>query len=100
MTVRVRGPTWSIDHESGIAPARLTRPYVGLRPTTPQQAAGSRIEPPVLLPRAPTTQPAATRAAEPHAGPPPAWPRLAGVWASAGWGPATQGPVAGSVVVR
>ena len=61
---------WSSDHDSGITPARLTRPYVGLSPTTPQQAAGSRIEPPVSLPSVPRTNPAATAAAEPLDEPP------------------------------
>src|SRR5256885_13984285 len=72
MTVPVRGPRWSIDQENGITPARLTRPYVGLSPTTPQQAAGSRIEPPVSLPMAPATRPAATPPAQPLDEPPQA----------------------------
>src|SRR5690606_17502038 len=49
---------------------RLTRPYVGLSPTTPQNAAGCRTEPPVSLPRAMETYPAATAAAEPPELPP------------------------------
>jgi hypothetical protein len=81
-TVRVSGPRWSSDHDSGIAPARLTRPYVGLRPTTPQQAAGSRMEPPVSLPSAPSAKPAATAAAEPLLEPPAQWPGFHGFWTS------------------
>ena len=45
-------PTVSIELASGINPYRDTRPYVGLTPTTPQKAAGSRTEPPVSVPRA------------------------------------------------
>ena len=81
-TVRVSGPRWSSDHDSGIAPARLTRPYVGLRPTTPQHAAGSRMEPPVSLPSAPSANPAATAAAEPLLEPPAQWPAFHGFWTS------------------
>ena len=45
-------PTVSIELASGINPYRDTRPYVGLTPTIPQKAAGSRTEPPVSEPRA------------------------------------------------
>ena len=76
--MRVSGPTWSSDHDSGIAPARLTRSYVGLSPTTPQQAAGSLMEPPVSLPSAPTVNPAATAAAEPLLEPPAQCPDFHG----------------------
>src|SRR5947207_1078736 len=99
MTVRVRGPTWSIDQDSGITPARLTRPYVGLSPTTPQQAAGSRIEPPVSLPMAPATRPAATAAAEPLDEPPDAWPALQGFCTSPWCALSPNGPIASSVML-
>ena len=46
-------------------PARLTRPYVGLSPVSPQHDEGIRIEPPVSLPLAIGTRPAATAAPEP-----------------------------------
>src|SRR5207302_4305849 len=49
---------------------RETRPYVGLRPTIPESAAGRRIEPPVSVPRAPNAASAATTAAEPPLEPP------------------------------
>src|SRR5580658_2784643 len=39
-------------------------------PTTPQKAAGSRMEPPVSVPSAPKQRPAATAAAEPPEEPP------------------------------
>ena len=37
----------------GNTPVRLTRPNVGLIPTTPLTAAGTRIDPPVSVPTAP-----------------------------------------------
>src|SRR5580658_10272184 len=46
------------------------RPYVGLKPTTPQNAAGSRIEPPVSLPKPSGAMPAATAALDPPDEPP------------------------------
>ena len=64
-TVRVSGPAWSSDQLCGTIPARLTRPNVGLSPTTPQALAGMRIEPPVSEPRAAAHRPAATAAPEP-----------------------------------
>src|SRR5438128_1717238 len=51
-------------------PYREIRPYVGFRPTTPHSDAGWRTEPPVSVPRAHTTSPAATAAAEPPEDPP------------------------------
>ena len=51
-------------------PRALMRPCVGLSPTTPQQAAGMRSEPPVSEPRAPWTMPAATATAAPLDEPP------------------------------
>src|SRR5437762_11987754 len=46
------------------------RPYVGLKPTTPQKAAGWRTEPPVSVPNEPAASPPATAAAEPPDEPP------------------------------
>src|SRR5204863_10141498 len=51
-------------------PYRDSRPYVGLTPTTPQNDAGWRMEPPVSNPEASGTQRAATAAAEPPLDPP------------------------------
>ena len=48
-----------------MAPWRLTRPNVGRRPTTPQRAAGLRIDPLVSLPIANATPPAAVADAGP-----------------------------------
>src|SRR5678816_776681 len=63
-TVRASGPTLSCDHARGIAPYVLTRPLVGLKPTTPHSAAGVRIEPPVSEPSAAWQMRAATADAE------------------------------------
>ena len=64
------GPVWSSVHDSGTTPARLQRPYVGLRPAMPQSAAGPRIEPPVSEPSAPAHRPAARAVPEPLEEPP------------------------------
>ncbi|MCY1535037.1 hypothetical protein D9M68_704250 [compost metagenome] len=71
-------PMVSSDSQVSFMPSRNTRPTLGLNPTTPQYAAGRIIEPPVCVPRAAGTMPAATAAAEPLEEPP-------GVCASA-WG--------------
>src|SRR5215470_14542039 len=69
-TERAIGPGWSIECASGTIPCRLTRRYVGLRPATPQKAAGRVIEPPVCEPSAPRHMPQARAAAEPLLEPP------------------------------
>src|SRR3989344_7179034 len=53
-----------------IRPERDTAPYVGFRPTTPQNDAGWRIEPPVSDPKAAPHISAATAAADPPDVPP------------------------------
>jgi hypothetical protein len=45
-----------------------------LKPTTPQQAAGIRIEPPESLPSAASARPAASAAADPPLDPPASRP--------------------------
>ncbi len=67
---RAIGPSLSSVHDSAIAPRRDTRPYVGRRPVTPQNAAGVRIEPDVSEPIANGTRPAATAAPGPLELPP------------------------------
>ena len=57
------GPIWSKDEANATKPYLETKPYVGFNPTTPQKADGWRIDPPVSLPRAQGTIPAATAAA-------------------------------------
>src|SRR6266550_5801360 len=69
-TVRASGPTVSRVNESGIALARLRRPFVGFSPVTPQKCAGIRIEPPVSEPSAAGTSRAATADPEPDDEPP------------------------------
>ena len=64
-TPRQIGPSLSIDHESAIAPARLTRPKVGRSPEAPQRVEGETIEPSVSLPIVNPTSPATTAEAEP-----------------------------------
>src|SRR2546425_12515634 len=68
--LRAMGPSLSIVQESAMAPCRLTSPYVGRRPVTPQYAAGVRIEPEVSDPMAKGTRPAATAAPGPADDPP------------------------------
>src|SRR5438093_3744462 len=68
--LRAIGPILSSVHDSAIAPCRLTSPYVGRRPVTPQYADGVPIEPEVSDPSAYATRPPATAAPEPLDGPP------------------------------
>ena len=68
--VRAIGPSLSSVQHSAIAPCRLTRPYVGRKPVTPQKDAGVRIEPEVSEPIANGTSPAATAAPGPLDDPP------------------------------
>ena len=60
----------SNDGASATPPVLVTNPNVGLSPATPQKLAGMRIDPPVSLPTATGTIPAATAAAEPPLDPP------------------------------
>ena len=69
-TVRPMGPIVSSEFAYATRPYRETRPYVGFRPTMPQNAAGQRTEPPVSVPRARSARPDATAAAEPPEEPP------------------------------
>jgi hypothetical protein len=85
-TLRAIGPTWSSDAASGKTPSRDTRPHVGFRPTTPHQAAGSRIDAAVSVPSVALASPAAVAIAEPLDEPPaaPAPRRRAGSRAGVG----------------
>src|SRR5579872_7308375 len=69
-TLRAIGPIVSIEYADGTTPRVLTRPYVVLNPTTPQNAPGMRTEPPSSLPTEPKQSPADTAAAEPADDPP------------------------------
>src|SRR5919106_3374486 len=64
-TVRERGPTVSMDQEAPNTPYRLTLPQLGRMPTSPQKAAGPRMEPPVSSPREVEHRKAAVAAPEP-----------------------------------
>src|SRR3954452_10240306 len=77
--VRASGPTVSSDCDSGIAPARLIRPTVVLKPVTPQKCAGMRIEPPVSEPSAAKVSRAATADPEPDDDPPVMWSTFQGL---------------------
>ncbi len=70
VTVRLNGPQSVSDQQPGSIPSLEISPCVGFSPTTPQYAAGSRIDPPLSVPIAATTQPAATEAADPPLDPP------------------------------
>src|ERR1035437_8584967 len=64
------GPSLSSVQQSAIAPCRLTRPYVGRRPATPENAAGGRMEPEASEPIENPTRPAAVAAPGPEDDPP------------------------------
>src|SRR4051794_13972399 len=59
------GPSLSSDQQSVMAPVRGTRPYVGRKPVTPQRMLGLTMLPPVSLPMAKPTNPAAVAAPGP-----------------------------------
>ncbi len=82
-----------------MAPARLTRPYVGFSPTMPQHAAGKRMDPPVSVPRAPSASPAATATPEPLDDPPVTWPGFHGLRAWPWCALSPNGPMASSVML-
>ncbi len=69
-TVRAIGPTVSNVGTSGKTPSHDTAPTGGLNPTTPHAAAGIRSEPPVSVPIASGTMPAARATAFPLLEPP------------------------------
>src|SRR5215469_17482885 len=65
-TVRAWGPTVSCVWEIGTTPPRLTRPTVGLIPTTPLTFAGQTMLPSVSLPSDTAVKLADTAAADPE----------------------------------
>ena len=77
-TSRAIGPAWSKLGASGQQPSSGTSPYVGLKPTIPQHAAGMRIEPPESVPSAASASPAASAAAVPPLEPPATRPGATG----------------------
>jgi hypothetical protein len=64
------GPGQSSEGASAMTPSSGNAPWVGLRPATPQKDAGIRMDPPVSLPSASGTTPAATAAPDPPLDPP------------------------------
>ena len=60
---------------SGVTPVIGTSPWVGRRVLTPQNDAGFRSDPPVSVPSAASTSPAATATADPPLEPPGILPR-------------------------
>src|SRR6185437_3262817 len=68
--VRANGPMWSRLYPRGAHPDLGTRPKVGIRPETPQNAAGRRMLPPVSVPKPPRNRPAATPLPVPELDPP------------------------------
>src|SRR5690606_35678824 len=79
VTVLVSGPTWSREKPSGNTPSLGNRPKEGLNPTTPQHAAGMRMEPPVSVPMEKVAMPNPTDAALPLLEPPDKRPGAAGL---------------------
>src|SRR5215468_1140758 len=71
-------------HARGTTPEQLTRPWVALKPTMPQYAAGRSVEPTVCEPKASGTIPALTAAADPLDEPPGVWARFHGLRVSVG----------------
>src|SRR6266436_2472737 len=72
------GPILSMVQLKPIAPKRLTRPYVGLKPVTPQVEDGETIDPSVSVPIENPTKPADVAEAGPADEP------LEPVWSSSG----------------
>ena len=70
VTLLANGPTVSKETERGNTPSLLIKPCVGFIPNKPHADAGSLIEPPVSVPNAAGTKPAATTAADPDDEPP------------------------------
>src|SRR3954452_5195064 len=92
--VRVKTP--SVDrNESPASGPREMRPRLGLRPTRPQQAAGTRIEPPPSEAWAIGTRPPATAAPEPPDEPPGVWSVFHGLRV----GPKRLGSVTGTMPI-
>ena len=69
VTLRVIGPAVSCSAEIGMIPARLSRPTVGLMPTTAFAPAGQTIEPSVSVPTVIVARLADTATAEPELDP-------------------------------
>src|SRR5215470_5202129 len=84
-TVRAMMPTVSTASVLILMPAGGNNPKLGLKPTTPQYAAGRITEPPVCVPIASGTMKSATAAAEPLDDPPGVNPGSCGFVVGPGW---------------
>src|SRR5258708_8786046 len=84
-TRRAKKPTWSSEGLKGCTPIRGIAPKLGLKPTTPLNAAGLITEPSVCVPSASGTIPAATAAAEPDEEPPGVCLRFHGLTVGPGY---------------
>ena len=73
------GPIVSMLGASGHTPPSGIRPCVVFSPATPQNAAGTRIEPPVSEPKAISASPPATATADPLDDPPGTRPGSSGL---------------------
>src|ERR1700727_3795031 len=65
-----------------MAPARLTRPYVGRKPLSPQKPEGKKMEPQVSVPISKAASPAAVIAPEPLEEPQVQWSVFQGFFAA------------------
>src|SRR5215218_10649608 len=83
-TERAWTPIVSIVHATGRVPWRLTRPYVGLNPTPPLNAAGRRTSPAVCVSIVASHMPVATATPEPGLEPPGLWAGFQGLRVGAG----------------
>src|SRR3954467_10258639 len=83
--VCVKNPSVSRLFANGRTPSVDNSPNVPLKPVIPQYEAGRIVEPPVWVPIATGTIPAATAAAEPLELPPGVWARSRGLRVGAGW---------------
>src|SRR5215469_12844091 len=84
-TLRAMMPTVSRVSVLIRMPAGGNRPKLGLKPTTPQKAAGRITEPPVCVPIASGTIKSATAAADPLDDPPGEKPGAYGLVVGPGW---------------
>ena len=67
---RANTVTQSSERQAGTTPVQGIRPRVGFTPTIPFNAAGTRPDPAVSVPRGRSTRPSATATAEPELDPP------------------------------
>src|SRR4051812_36674787 len=84
-TPRVNRPTVASDHENGFRPEEGGARWVGWKRRRPQGEGGGIPEPPVCVPTASGSMPAATAAAEPADEPPGVRPGALGLSVAVGF---------------